>query len=60
MLRRGKYKYSHYFTDTPELYDLGADPNEMRNLSEVPEYRSVGEELRREIIERLGPVPKLG
>lgn len=33
MLRRGDWKYCHYANDTPELYNLRADPDEMNNLA---------------------------
>jgi choline-sulfatase len=33
MLRDGRYKYNHYVGYPPELFDLGADPQEERNLA---------------------------
>ena len=33
MLRRGRYKLNDSLGDEPELYDLEADPGELRNLA---------------------------
>ncbi len=41
MLRRGRYKYIHYTGFAPELFDLESDPEELRDLASVAEYRSV-------------------
>ena len=38
MIRRGQLKYIHCEIDPPQLYDLGQDPHELRNLAEDPEY----------------------
>jgi choline-sulfatase len=40
MMRKGNFKYCYYPNDMPELYDLAADPDEMRNLALLPEYKS--------------------
>jgi choline-sulfatase len=32
MIRDGNLKYTYWTHDTPELYDLSADPEELRNL----------------------------
>jgi arylsulfatase A-like enzyme len=52
MLRTPEWKYAHYVDDTPELYDLRADPQEVVNLAGHPEYREVEERLRRRLLER--------
>jgi choline-sulfatase len=39
MIREGDWKYCRYAADTPELYNLCEDPEEMRNLAGAPEYR---------------------
>jgi len=38
MLRDGKWKYTFWTHDIAELYDLTADPDEMRNLALEPAY----------------------
>jgi len=40
MIRRGDYKYSHYDNDTPELYNLRIDPDEMHNLTVTEKSRA--------------------
>lgn len=49
MIRHGNFKYSYYSHDMPELYDLAADPAEMKNLALLPEYRSKADEMKREL-----------
>jgi choline-sulfatase len=46
MIRHGDFKYCHYVSDMPELYDLVADPQEMKNLALEPEYKSKVEEMK--------------
>jgi choline-sulfatase len=38
MIRKGKFKYVHYVGMPPQLFDLGADPYETRDLGEDPGY----------------------
>jgi len=33
MIRKGKYKYIHYVGHAPELFDIEADPDEIKNLA---------------------------
>jgi choline-sulfatase len=49
MIRRGDWKFNEYTHDTPELYNLREDPEEMRNLASAPEFKGKVEELRREL-----------
>ncbi|MCI8663472.1 MAG: sulfatase-like hydrolase/transferase [Hungatella sp.] len=47
MIRRGRYKYCQYYGyEEPMLFDLEEDPKEERNLSSLPEYAGIKEELR--------------
>jgi choline-sulfatase len=55
MVRRGDYKYCYYVGDMPELYDLRNDPQEMKNLAILPEYKSRVEEMRRRLFEWYRP-----
>jgi choline-sulfatase len=34
MIRRGRYKYISCAGDPPQLYDLGNDPHELKNLAD--------------------------
>ncbi|MGD9148149.1 MAG: choline-sulfatase, partial [Anaerolineae bacterium] len=43
MIRQGRYKYVSSAPDPEQLYDLEADPHELRNLADQPEF----ERLRR-------------
>jgi choline-sulfatase len=49
MIRRGRYKYCYYVGDLDELYDLAADPAEMKNLALVPSYREKRDELKKQL-----------
>ncbi len=49
----GRYKYVAALFDGDELYDLEADPYEMRNLVNSPEHREVKAEMRGRIIEHI-------
>jgi arylsulfatase A-like enzyme len=54
-LRTDRYKLIQYHGvwDTEELYDLEADPKEMRNLIESAEHAERIEQMRRRLYERL-------
>jgi choline-sulfatase len=56
MLRRGRYKLNYSLDDPPELYDLEADPGELRDLAAVPDYREVVEELRARLLAGWDPI----
>jgi choline-sulfatase len=51
MIRLGRWKYVHYvqYPDEPQLFDLAADPEELRDLGTDPAHAGV----RRECEERL-------
>lgn len=51
-IRTNRYKYLEYTDtkDTPELYDLQADPNEWNNLSDQPEHKALMARLRGEMV----------
>jgi choline-sulfatase len=46
MIRHGKYKYVHYVAYPPQLFDLEADPEELRDLGSDPRYAAVLAECR--------------
>lgn len=52
-LRSDRYKYITYYGlwDTDELYDLQADPGELRNLITSPAHRAVAREMEKKLYE---------
>ena len=50
-LRWGDLKYGYNCGGPDELYDLSKDPWEMMNRIDHPDYREVGRELRRRLVE---------
>jgi choline-sulfatase len=46
MLRRGRYKYIHYVRHLPELFDLQADPEELHDLADNPDYATVLQDMK--------------
>ena len=46
MVRTDRYKYVYNGPDIDELYDLAADPAELQNLIDHPEYEDVRREMR--------------
>ena len=55
MIRRGPYKYIYSEPDPEQLYDLVADPHELENLAERPEYDKVRRTFKAETMERWRP-----
>ena len=49
MIRRGDWKYNFYTHDIAELYNLHDDPQEMRNLAALPEFKSRVDELKAQL-----------
>ena len=41
MIRNGKWKYTHYVGERPELYNLESDPFETTDLSESVDHKSI-------------------
>ncbi len=50
MIRDGDFKYCHYRNDMPELYNLKADPSEMKNLAGDPKHAAREEELKARLL----------
>ncbi len=55
MIRKGIWKYSHYANDTPELYNLRDDPQEMNNVAASALHRPRVEALRSELLQWSDP-----
>lgn len=49
MLRKGDYKYIHYVGETPQLFNIKEDPDEMHNLSRDEHYADVLASLEKEL-----------
>ncbi|HEY5629603.1 MAG TPA: sulfatase-like hydrolase/transferase [Candidatus Limnocylindrales bacterium] len=49
MIRHGRYKYVHYVKYPPQLFDLEADPEEIRDLAQDPASAGVLAECRRRL-----------
>ncbi len=52
MIRRGHWKFVHSPVDPDQLYDLGADPMELRNLAAEPSHAGTVRAFRAELGER--------
>ena len=52
MIRRGRFKFVHSSADPDQLYDLEADPLELRNLAESGEQAHVVAAFREEVARR--------
>jgi arylsulfatase A-like enzyme len=51
MVRTAAYKYVYNGPDVDELYDLAADPDELRNLIDHPAYGDARREMRERLID---------
>ncbi|MES0862639.1 choline-sulfatase [Ruegeria sp. SCPT10] len=52
MIRRGPLKYIHCDSDPPQLYDLGPDPKETRNVAADPGYTDAAAGFAKEVADR--------
>lgn len=55
MLRKGPYKYVYIHGETPQLFDLRADPGEWHNLAGNPAHKGIGDDLRARILNKFDP-----
>ncbi len=55
MIRRGRFKYIHYTGAGAELFDLQADPDEIDNLADNPEFTGVISEFETRLREIVDP-----
>jgi choline-sulfatase len=58
MLRKDNYKYCHYNTLPPELYNMAEDPLESRNLANEVEYAATVAEMDKSLLKMLGEDPE--
>jgi choline-sulfatase len=56
MLRRGRYKLNYSLGDPPELFDIEADPDELRDLANDPEFQEVRDDLCERLLSRWDPI----
>lgn len=59
MIREKQFKYCFYVNDTPELYNLETDPDEMRNLAASPASQETVERMRERLFAWRRP-PEIG
>jgi len=52
MIRRGRWKYIHCDADTPQLFDMAADPGEAVNLAGAPDHAAVAAAFAEEVARR--------
>jgi choline-sulfatase len=55
MLRDGRWKYLHYVNYRPQLYDLEADPEELRDVAGDPANAAVLEACKKRLYEFCDP-----
>jgi choline-sulfatase len=57
MIRHGKWKYVYFvrYPDQPQLFDLEADPEELRDLGTDPAFQAVKKECHSRLLSLLNP-----
>ena len=55
MLHRNSYKYNYYVGAPPQLFDLAEDPDELNDLSGIPEYQDLLRDCERDLRTLLDP-----
>ena len=55
MVRRDEWKLNYYHGQEPQLFDLRADPDELRDRARDPAYAAVREALEREVLDGWDP-----
>lgn len=56
MIRHGAYKYVYYVKYAPQLFDLEADPEELRDVAEDPAYEHILQECHAALLAICDPV----
>ena len=49
MIRRDQYKYVHSDPDPPQLFDLAADPDELKNIADQPAYQKISRRFKEKV-----------
>jgi choline-sulfatase len=55
MIRHGKFKYVHYVSYRPQLFDLERDPEELCDLAENPAYAATLSECKQRLLKICNP-----
>lgn len=55
MLKHGRYKYTHYVNQSPQLFDLVTDPDELNDVSKAPGHASILDAMGRKLHAILDP-----
>ncbi|WP_373086592.1 sulfatase-like hydrolase/transferase [Sneathiella sp.] len=55
MIRKGIYKLVYYIDYEPQLFDIAADPEELKNLAGLPEFTDIQKDLTDELFKICDP-----
>jgi arylsulfatase A-like enzyme len=55
MIRQGRWKLTYYHGLPPQLFDMEADPDEMRDLADSPEHGAIRDALIARVLDGWDP-----